>query len=191
MPKIKTSCCICGTELYRWPYLIRASKGKSYCNKCRSKCTCGKTSPNKANLIGQKFGLLTVIAEYGSRNGHALWKCQCECGNIKISTTGILNSGGIKSCGCLRFRNGKEHPNYKKGFHVTEHGYKEVSIENCKKSHRYYAEHRLVMEKYLKRKLHSEEVVHHINGNKLDNRIENLIVLSREEHAAIHARERV
>lgn len=191
MPKIKTSCCICGIEIYRWPYLIRASKGKSYCQKCRSKCLMGKKPPNRANLIGQKFGLFTVIAECGSQKGHALWKCKCECGNIKNLTTGVLKSGVIKSCGCLVYRQGKDHPNYKNGFHITGHGYKEIPIENCKKTHRYYAEHRVVMEKYLQRKLLSTEVVHHKNGNKLDNRLENLVVLSREEHAALHAEMRL
>jgi len=52
----------------------------------------------------------------------------------------------------------------------------------------YIKEHRLVVEHHLKRRLTNQEVVHHINENKLDNRIENLLVLDNRIHAIIHTR---
>jgi hypothetical protein len=47
-------------------------------------------------------------------------------------------------------------------------------------------EHRLVMENKLNRVLDPEEVVHHLNGNKSDNRVENLEVCSRGDHTRSH-----
>lgn len=52
------------------------------------------------DLTGKKFGRLTAI-EPIYENNIRKWRCKCECGNEKITTTSQLNAGYIKSCGCI------------------------------------------------------------------------------------------
>lgn len=54
------------------------------------------------DLIGERFYRLTVLEHAGSKNGHSLWKCQCDCGKESIILGGNLKNGLSRSCGCLR-----------------------------------------------------------------------------------------
>ena len=61
----------------------------------------------KLNLIGQRFGRLTVTQRAGSDKTvkNAIWECECDCGNKSLVTTSHLTSGHTKSCGCLKKEN--------------------------------------------------------------------------------------
>ena len=73
---------------------------------------------------------------------------------------------------------GEKAWNWKGGKVKTDKGYILVMTKNhpfCN-SRDYVPEHRLVMEKYIGRYLTKNEIVHHKNGQKDDNRLENLIL---------------
>jgi hypothetical protein len=70
-----------------------------------------------------------------------------------------------------RHLRGSEHWNWKGGRHVRKQdGYVTVTTGERK----WQLEHRLVMAQHLGRDLYPHETVHHLNGDKADNRIENL-----------------
>lgn len=84
---------------------------------------------------------------------------------------------------------GEDSGNWKGGIRKNYHGYIIVSSYNhpFKSKTGCVLEHRLVMEDFLGRYLKPEEVVHHINGDRTDNRIENLMLFATGgEHRAYH-----
>jgi len=85
---------------------------------------------------------------------------------------------------------GRIPPNYKGGIAKASDGYiKQKAVDHPRSDmHGYVKQHRLVMEKHLGRYLLPTEVVHHINGIKDDNRIENLCLTTISEHAKMHIR---
>ncbi len=77
-------------------------------------------------MIGKKYTRLTVIEDSGERYcRQRKWLCKCECGSFTKVTTGSLNSGITKSCGCLQKEASKKtgHANAKTvgGFLSDEH----------------------------------------------------------------------
>lgn len=70
---------------------------------------------------------------------------------------------------------------------VSKDGYLLIKVPEHPKSFRgFYYEHRLIMEKQINRVLNDWETVHHINEDKIDNRLINLFLCSRLEHNKAH-----
>lgn len=55
------------------------------------------------DLVGQKFGRLTVVGLFGKYRREYRWRCECSCGTKDlIVLAGNLRSGHSRSCGCLQ-----------------------------------------------------------------------------------------
>lgn len=85
---------------------------------------------------------------------------------------------------CVKVGHRKTPPNYKTGKFTDWKGYVHILVPDHPNTNmnNYMLEHRLVMEKKLGRLLDDDELVHHINGVRDDNRPENLLILSRKAH---------
>lgn len=100
-----------------------------------------------------------------------------------FSTKGLQPRLGAVLSKETREKIGKAH--WKGGTYIDQKGYRWITVDG-----EYEFEHRAVASKFLGRPLHKKELVHHINGDKLDNRIENLSIVTRSEHMLIHWKER-
>jgi hypothetical protein len=67
-----------------------------------------KSPSNFIDLVGKRFGFLTVIKRSGSRNYKAYWFCRCDCGNEVIVIGTNLRNGNTKSCGCYQKKRASE-----------------------------------------------------------------------------------
>lgn len=77
----------------------------------------GNKSSKKENLVGQRFGKLTVIEKTETTRSYTKYRCLCECGKEKIVIAANLKRGMTKTCGCGEKAN--RESNWKK---FTTHG---------------------------------------------------------------------
>ena len=87
---------------------------------------------------------------------------------------------GVRCQGGPYSRPGARHGQWKGGVGVNVDGYIRITCGPLKGKYL----HRLLMEAKLGRPLEADEEVHHLNGDKLDCRLENLEVVKVEEHRA-------
>ena len=80
------------------------------------------------------------------------------------------------------------HDDFHKGFRITDGGYKLIMMKGHHEADAvgYVREHRLVAEQMIGRPIGPDEIVHHINGDKLDNSQSNLQVMTKSEHNKLH-----
>jgi hypothetical protein len=117
----------------------------------------------------------------------------CEqCGKDFLAARSEVKKGHGKFCsrvcGCRSaqtkrgYKRGVDAGNYA-GARTNDAGYIRITHPEYGGS---ILEHRYVMEKHLGRPLETSEIVHHINEDRADNRIENLMVMTHDEHMTLH-----
>ena len=128
----------------------------------------------RRDLTGHRFGKLVALSAaapgtYPKSVGTA-WLCRCDCGQEKVvGTQNLVRS--TRSCGCGAWKVGPEHHLWKGGT-FNKDGYVVVRGKRGETKQRF--QHRVVMEEHIGRPLLLVETVHHINGDRANNCIENL-----------------
>lgn len=87
----------------------------------------------------------------------------------------------------------EKNPRWKGGEITRTDGYILIRLGSFPRGHKgkkYDLKHRIVIEQHIGRRLLRSEIVHHLNGDKKDNRVENLEIITQAEHAKKHDPER-
>lgn len=89
----------------------------------------------------------------------------------------VLRNSGLKANNPAKDQSGSKNNQWKGGRHITGEGYVGIltnEFPTMVNKQGYIPEHRFVMAQYMERPLYDWETVHHIDGNKQNNELENL-----------------
>lgn len=136
-------------------------------NRCLGKKH--KCHPNiifDCKVCGKRVGVYLSPAQLARRSRG--WFCSRACSNA--------------------YHAGERSNWWKGGRIITTPGYVKINQPQHPNADAigFVCEHRLVMEKHLGRTLTEDEVVHHINKDKLDNRLENLMLFPNHSAHVTH-----
>jgi len=182
---MKKKCFECGKI-----YFECSSRRKKYCsNKCKFKSLEKIKYVRWCKLCGKKFFVSHWRINKGKKVIFCSEKCHYRFGH-SIKTRYKLRQSHIgKKLSEIQKKKIGEKSRFNKytyirGWKCNRDGYKFILNPDKKSIHdrRYVPEHRYIIEKHIGRPLSHNEIVHHINGIKNDNRLENLKIVLRTTH---------
>lgn len=121
------------------------------------------------------------------RNNDGKTYCK-NCANIRSGIKKIGRPSPLKGRE-FKDRQGKNHKCWKGGSYLSADGYRMIFVKSGKTKigwTKYRKEHIVLIEEKIGRKISKKECVHHIDGDRLNNNIENLILLNHKTHRKSH-----
>ena len=130
------------------------------------------------DMIGKRYGRLTIISRADNDGTRAVWNCKCECGNEVAVQGKKIRSGHTKSCGCYR----KEVTAPRQGKANTKHG-----LSRTKGYNRYHSRLREIRETRQRPKWANMEAIRDIYVNRPEGyHVDHIIPLRGKKVSGLH-----
>jgi hypothetical protein len=180
---MRIKCDWCGEEFDRKPSRV---KERNYCSRaCLGRANAERFRQQRAivcDYCGREF---EYLGHHTGRNQHFFCSKQCS-DNFKSKQVEVT----CDLCGKQFMKKQSDIARSSHNFCSLECSKTFTFMMNDNKRGLHYGRkplYRILMEEKLGRELTADEEVHHVDGNHFNNALENLVVLSKSEHARIHA----